>query len=61
MEIGSGPSLETQLFAMKKATEVQGQSILKVLEDTALQTQQQVQQKNAADLTGLGQQLDLKG
>ena len=61
MEIGSGPSLDAQLFAMKKATEVQGESIIKVLEDTALQTQQQVQEKNAADLTGLGQKLDIKG
>lgn len=61
MEINSGPSLDAQLYAMKKATEVQGQGILKVLEDTALQTQQQVQQKNAADVTGLGQKLDIKG
>ncbi len=66
MEIGSGPSVQTQVEVLKKATEVQEQAVSKLLDDSAQQLQQQqerVQEKqetSGASLTGIGASLDLK-
>lgn len=54
--ISSGPSMEAQIYAMKKAIEVQGQGVMKVL-NSAVPTNVDV----GASLTGLGQKLDIKG
>ncbi len=54
--ISSGPSLDAQIYAMKKAIDVQSQSTLKVLESSSLQTQQ----TSGASVTGVGQKLDVK-
>lgn len=54
--ITSGPSMEAQIYAMKKAIEVQGQGVMKVL-NSAVPVNVDV----GASLTGLGQKLDIKG
>ena len=55
--ISSGPSMDAQIYAMKKAIDVQSQGTLKVLESATAQTQQ----TSGASLTGIGQKLDIKG
>lgn len=59
-EISSGPSLGSQIYAMKKATEVQAQAVMKVLESADVQSTQ-LQSSKAADITGIGKNLDIKG
>ena len=59
-EISSGPSLGAQLYAMKKATDVQSQAVLKVLESVDAQNAQ-LHSSKAADITGIGKNLDIKG
>ena len=54
--ITSGPSLDAQIYAMKKAIDVQEQGTLKVLESANLQTQK----TSGASVTGIGQNLDIK-
>ena len=58
MEINSSPALEPQLFAMKKAIDVQGQAVLKILE--SIQPVGQNIPSSGSELTGLGTQLDIK-
>ncbi len=58
--ISSGPSAGPQMYAMKKAIDVQAQQTLKILESSSLQTQAS-QQNSGASLTGVGQKLDIKG
>ncbi len=66
MEIGSGPSVQTQVEVLKKATEVQEQAVSQLLDDSAQQLQQQqervqqTQQVSGASLTGVGTSLDVK-
>lgn len=50
---GSGTGLE--IYAMKKAIEVQGQGIMKVLESAMPSSNH-----SGSELTGLGQNLDIK-
>lgn len=53
--IGTGP----ELYAMKKAIDVQAQGIMKMLESTSPASLQS-NTASGADLTGLGQNLDIK-
>ena len=57
--IQSGPSLDAQIYAMKKAMDVQGQGTLKVLESAGLQSP--AKGSSGAAVTGIGQKLDIKG
>jgi len=65
MEIGSGPSIQQQLEVMKKATEVQENTVSQLLNDSSkqLQEQQQTVQKtqstSGSALTGLGTGIDI--
>ncbi len=54
---GQGPSIQAEMFAVKKANETQAIGLDKMLESAkAPQQNNQI----AAQLTGLGQQLDIK-
>jgi len=60
MEVGSqAPAIGPQLYSLKKATEVQGQAVLKLLEGAESQSAQ-AQKSNGSELTGIGQNLDIK-
>jgi hypothetical protein len=65
MEIGSGPSVQQQVEVMKKATEVQEQTVSQLLNDSSKQLQEQqktvqeTQQASGSALTGLGTGLDV--
>ena len=65
MEIGSGPSVQQQVEVMKKATEVQEQTVSQLLNDSSKQLQEQqktvqeTQQASGSALTGLGTGLDI--
>jgi hypothetical protein len=67
MEIGSGPPIQTQIEAMKKAEDVQEQTISKLLQDSSQQLQkqqktaQETQEVSGAALTGLGTGIDITG
>ena len=67
MEIGSGPPIQVQVEVLNKATEVQEQTVSRLLDDSAQQLKQQqeaVQQTHeasGASLTGLGTGLDITG
>ena len=56
-EITSGPPLGAHIEVMKKAMEVQERNALQVLESTNLQTPK----SSGASVTGVGQNLDIKG
>lgn len=66
MEIGSGPPIQTQIDAMKKATDVQEQAVTQLLESSATQLQEQrntptaAEQVSGAELTGIGSGLDIR-
>lgn len=57
--INSNMGMGPELYAMKKAIDVQSQAILKVLESTSPASAQS-NTASGADLTGLGQNLDIK-
>ncbi|MDO9055349.1 MAG: hypothetical protein Q8M43_13745 [Sulfuricurvum sp.] len=57
--INSNMGMGPELYAMKKAIDVQSQGILKVLESTSSASAQS-NTASGADLTGLGQKLDIK-
>ncbi len=65
MEIGSGAPLQAQVEVLKKATDLQEQTVSQLLNDNAqqLQEQQRAAQENqttsGAALTGLGTGLDI--
>ena len=65
MEISSGPSVQTQVEVLKKAEDVQEQTVTRLLEDSAQQLQkqqddaQEAQKTSGASLTGLGTGLDI--
>ncbi len=67
MEIGSGPPIQTQIEAIKKAEDVQEQTVSRLLEDSSQQlkeqqrTVQETQAASGAALTGLGTGLDITG
>ena len=67
MEIGSGPPIQTQIEAMKKAEDVQEQTVSKLLQDSSQQLQEQrkttqeTQAVSGAALTGLGTGIDISG
>ncbi|WP_295051440.1 hypothetical protein [Sulfuricurvum sp.] len=54
--ISSGSGTGVEIYAMKKAMEVQGQGIMKVLESAIPSSD-----LSGSGLTGLGQKLDIKG
>ncbi|MDD2949566.1 MAG: hypothetical protein PHU29_02135 [Sulfuricurvum sp.] len=56
--INSGIGTLPQIYAMKKAMEVQGQQVMKALESIAPSSQPN--NVSGADLTGLGQNLDIR-
>ena len=55
MEVSGTGSASAQVEVMKKATQVQEQSIKKVLDSS----QEQTQQINSSQKTGMGKSLDL--
>ncbi|HZF69274.1 hypothetical protein [Sulfuricurvum sp.] len=57
--INSGIGTLPQIYAMKKAMEVQGQQVMKALESIS-PSSSQPNNVSGADLTGLGQNLDIK-
>jgi hypothetical protein len=57
--INSNMGMGPELYAMKKAIDVQSQAILKVLESTSPALPHS-NTASGADLTGLGQNLDIK-
>lgn len=65
MEINSGPSVQTQVEVLKKAEDIQEQTVTRLLEDSAQQLQkqqdnfQEAQKTSGAALTGLGTGLDV--
>lgn len=54
--MGMGP----ELYAMKKAIDVQSQGILKLLESAQAPVTSSSASSSGASLTGIGQQLDIK-
>ena len=65
MEIGSGPPIQVQIDALNKATDVQEQTVTRLLDDSAKQLQEQqkvvedTQQTSGSTLTGIGTGLDV--
>lgn len=65
MEISSGPSIQQQVEALKKATDVQEQTVSQLVSDSSAQlkeqerTVQQTQQSSGSALTGLGTGIDI--
>ncbi len=55
--IDSGLSSATQMYALKKAIDLQGQGIMKVLDSAQTPV---VQQNSASAITGIGQTLDIR-
>lgn len=55
--INSNTMTGPQIFALKKAIEVEGQEVMKVLESTQVPT---VSSNSGSSLTGIGQTLDLR-
>lgn len=55
--INSNTMTSPQIFALKKAIEVEGQEVMKVLESTQVPT---VSSNSGSSLTGIGQTLDLR-
>lgn len=58
MEIGSGPPIQTQIDAMKKATDVQEQAVTQLQEQRNTPTA--AEQVSGAELTGIGSGLDIR-
>lgn len=58
--INSNANMEAQMYAMKKAIEVQGQGIMKVLE-SAQNPNTSSASSSSAFITGIGQNLDIRG
>jgi hypothetical protein len=54
--INSAPSLDAQIYAMKKAIDVQDQGVMKVLESAAAPSNT----SSGSSITGLGQTLDIR-
>ena len=65
MEISSGPSIQQQVEVLKKATEVQEQTVSQLLNDSSSQlkaqeeTVQKTQEASGSALTGLGTGIDI--
>jgi hypothetical protein len=57
--INSGTGTLPQIYAMKKAMEIQGQQVMKALESIS-PSSSQPNDVSGAGLTGLGQTLDIK-
>lgn len=60
MEVGaSTANMGPQIYALKKATEVQSEAVIKTLEGSGVQSAQ-TQKSNGSGVTGIGQNLDIK-
>jgi len=65
MEISSGPSIQQQVEVLKKATEIQEQTVSQLLNSSSAQlkdqqaTVEKTQQSSGSSLTGLGTGLDI--
>ncbi len=65
MEIGTGIPVQAQIEVMKKATDIQEQTVSTLLDNSAQQLKQQqntveqTQKTSGASLTGLGTGLDI--
>jgi hypothetical protein len=57
--ITSNTTTVPELYALKKAIDLQGQGVMQVLESAQAPTSQQ--QSSASSITGIGQTLDLRG
>jgi hypothetical protein len=57
--INSNTMTEPQLYAMKKAMDIQGQGLMKML-DSAQALTESSNQTSGSSLTGIGQTLDLR-
>lgn len=56
--VSNDSAMGPQLYAMKKATEVQANAVLKVLESAGVP--QQGPQQSGASLTGIGRKIDIQ-
>jgi len=65
MEVNSGPSIQAQVEVLKKATDVQEQTVSQLLEANTQQLKQQqesvqeTQKTSGSALTGLGTGIDI--
>lgn len=64
MEVGSGPSIQSQVEVLKQATQTQEKAVSQIIEDNSKQLQAQEQQvqeskQTTSALTGLGTGLDV--
>lgn len=57
--VSSNIGMEVEIYTMKKAVEIQNQGVMKLLESVSLSSS--TQSDSGANLTGLGQVLDIKG
>ncbi|MBN2781964.1 MAG: hypothetical protein JXQ66_01855 [Campylobacterales bacterium] len=57
---GQGPSLQAEMYAVRKANETQAVGLDKILESTKVPEQSQSMQSPSAQVTGVGQNLDTK-
>lgn len=58
--IGPRPEIGPHAFALKKATEIPEQAVGRLFE-SAQERSAQIQKSNGSELTGIGQNLDIKG
>lgn len=58
--INSNANMGTEIYAMKKAMEIQGQGVMKVLESAAAPSITASDSSLGSALTGIGQQLDIR-
>ncbi len=56
--INSSVGMGSEMYALKKAIDTQGQGIMKLLE--SIPTPQETPSSSASELTGLGQNLDIR-
>lgn len=56
--INSSAGMGPEMYAMKKAIDTQGQGIIKLLE--SIPTPQETPSSSTSELTGLGQNLDIR-
>jgi hypothetical protein len=59
--INSNGGMGPEIFAMKKAMEIQGQGVMKLLESAQPQAIASTDSSLGSAVTGLGQNLDIRG
>lgn len=58
---GQGPSLQAEMYAVKKANETQAVGLDKILESAKAPQESAPAQSPSAQVTGIGQGLDIRG